>query len=222
MDCAELIYLETITGAPWTGMRFANHGGCPEHKKIGTLCEAIALSFKAGFNLLTSDLDCPGALRCLGFKQNEEKMAAHIIKETGADAECIRNIIERSPHMEKAVYKVNLGGTDKPELCAGYISSEAGMKLLRQWQMTYGTGLATELSSFMAICSAVVAACKNNALVFSMGCPESRKRGGIAPGQLFAAIPCTMVTNMMEGKSSCRHMNTSVRPAGTALSNSRK
>jgi len=221
MGCAELTYLETITGAPWTGLRFSNFG-CLEHKQSSTLCEAIARSFRLNFSLLTSDLDCPGALRCLGYKQNEEKMAAHISEETGFDVECIRKIINRSPCMEKAVCAVDLGNAAEPELCAGYISPEAGMKLLRQWQMTYGTCLSTELSSFMAVCSAVVAARKNNALVFSMGCPESRRRGGIAQGQLFAALPRETVNKMMEEKSSCRHMNTSAPAADIALNNFKK
>jgi uncharacterized protein (DUF169 family) len=221
MRCAELTYLETITGAPWTGMRFSDHC-CSEHKQSGTLCEAIARSFKSNFTLLTSNLDCPGALRCLGFKENEEKMMANITKETGANMECIRNIIACSPRMDKAVYSVELGNSTDPALCAGYLSPEAGMKLLRQWQMMYGRGLSTDLSSFMALCSAVVAACKNNALVFSMGCPESRRRGGVAPGQLFAVLPRATVQNMMEEKSTCRHMNTSAPSAGVALNNSRK
>jgi len=221
MMWAELTYLETLTNAQWTGISFS-HRCCSGHKQSGALCEAIARSFRINFKLLTSDLDCPGALRSLGFKNMEETMAAHISEETGADADCIRKIIACSPQMKEAVCAVELGTSAEPTLCAGYISPEAAMRLLRQWQMAYGTGLSMVLSSFMAVCSAVVAAHQNNALVFSMGCPESRRRGGIAPGQLFAVLPNALVKQITKEIPVCRHMNTSAPAAGIALSNSKR
>jgi len=221
MSRTELTYLEALTGAKWTGIGFSDRGFL-EHKQSRSLCAAIARSLKESFQLLSSDLRCPGALRCLGIEHMEDTMAAHISEETGADMKRIRNIIAHSPRMEETVFAVELGAKAEPALCAGYIAPEAAMKLLRQWQMVYGTSLSMVLSSFMAVCSAVVAAYKNKTLVFSMGCPESRRKGGIRHGQLFAVLPGSIVRHMQEEIPLCQHMNTSVPAAGTILSNFRR
>lgn len=163
-------------------------------------------------------MDCPGALRCLGFQQNDTAMIEHISGEAGADPQCIGAIIAASPRMGKAVQAVELGFIADPSLCVGYVSPEAAMKLLRVWQMLHGRGLAADISSFMAVCSAVVAAGKQNTLVFSLGCPESRKKGGIEPSQLVAVLPKMLVKTLMEGLPVCRQMNMSAEPAGSVLS----
>jgi uncharacterized protein (DUF169 family) len=216
----ELKYLKKITGEHWTGIKFSNRC-CGKQKQAGTLCEAIAYSFKESFCLLCREIDCPGALRCLGFTDNDEQLTAHISEEAGAGFSCIRRIIAESPRMVTPVSAVELGEIADPEICVGYISPEAAMKLLRQWQQVFGMRLATALSSFMAICSTVIAAYRDDTLVFSMGCPESRKRGGIASGQMVAALPCKKVALIMQEVSKCRHMNTSVQNAAIALNNSR-
>jgi len=216
MNFFELDYLETLTGARWTGMRFSDRC-CSAPRRCSALCEAIAQSFKESFSMQACDMECPGALRCLGFKVNDEKMVAHISTEAGAAPQSIRAIIAGSSRMEEAVHVVELGAMADPELCVGYVSPEAAMKLLRQWQMLYGRGLAADLSSFMAVCSAVVAAIINDTLVFSLGCPESRKKGGIAPDRLVAALPRRLVHTLMKGIPVCRHMNINAQPADTAL-----
>jgi len=221
MQCPEVSYLEKITGTRWTGIRFCRTCRAKQIK-IGTLCEAVARSFTEHFCLPAGECTCPGALRSLGYTENEKKMAGHISRETGADMACVSNIIACSPRMGRPVSAVELGNAARPALCAGYISPEAAMKLLRKWQMTFGRELSTKLSSFMAVCSAVVTAYTDFSLVFSMGCPESRRRGGIARDRLFAALPRTMVTNMMKELPECQHMNTSAQPAVIALSSSKR
>jgi uncharacterized protein (DUF169 family) len=216
MNFFELDYLETLTGARWTGMRFPNRC-CATPRRCSTLCEAIAQSFQECFSLQACDMECPGALRCLGFKGNDEKMVAHIATEAGAEPQSIRAIIAGAPRMEKAVRLVELGPMADPELCVGYVSPEAAMKLLRNWQIVHGSGLSADLSSFMAVCSAVVAAIKNDTLVFSLGCPESRKKGGIAPDRLVAVLPRWLGHTLMEGRPACRHMNMNAQPAVSAL-----
>ncbi|MBN2106784.1 MAG: DUF169 domain-containing protein [Deltaproteobacteria bacterium] len=216
MNFSELKYLETLTGARWTGMRFFDRG-CAAPRRCSTLCEAIAQSFKESFSLQACEMECPGALRCLGFEGNDEKMVAHISTEAGAAPQSIRAIIAAAPRMEKAVRTVGLGPMADPELCVGYVSPEAAMKLLRNWQIQHGSGLFADLSSFMAVCSAVVAAIKNDTLVFSLGCPESRKKGGIAPDRLVAILPRRLVHTLMEGIPVCRHMNMNAKPAVSGL-----
>lgn len=213
MNGRELRFLENLTGSRWTGVRFCDRCG-PAPRRCSTLCQAIARSFSGRFCLEAQRLECPGALRCLGLAQHDDDLSAHIARESGADPACIRAIIAGTARLRNPVQAVELGDMADPAYCVSYITPEAAMKLLRQWQMLSGRSLAADLSSFMAICSAVVAAGERDSLVFSLGCPESRKKGSVTPGLLVAALPRSIVKSMMRGLPACRHMPVDARPAG--------
>jgi uncharacterized protein (DUF169 family) len=216
MVCSELQYLEHLTGTQWSGIRFCQQ--CFLHRqRSSALCQAIARSFSGRLCLSSREMDCPGALRALGVYTDDEKITAHIAQEAAADPQRVAAIVARSPRMRGPVEAVELGDLADPELCIGYIAPEKAMELLRKWQTVYASALAANLSSFMAICSAVTGAYINNTLVFSLGCPESRKKGAVAPGMLVAVMPRAMVTGMMQEVTECRHVHTDAVPAGKAL-----
>lgn len=213
MTSPELSFLEKLTGSRWTGIRFCDSCGAAP-RQCSTLCQAIARSFTGRFCLEAQSLACPGALRCLGFAQHDADLAAHMSRESGADPACIRAIMAGTARMQHPAQAVELGAMADPAFCVSYISPEAGMKLLRQWQMLSGRSLAADLSSFMAICSAVVAAGERDSLVFSLGCPESRNKGSVTPDRLVAVVPRGVVKSIMQGLRACRHMEKDARPAG--------
>jgi len=216
MGCSELQYLEHVTGTQWSGIRFCQQ--CLLHRqRSGALCQAIARSFTGRLCLSTREMDCPGALRALGVYTDDKKIIEDIAREAAADPQRISAIVARSPRMRSPVEAVELGNLADPELCIGYITPEVAMELLRKWQMVYAAALAANLSSFMAICSAVAGAYTNNTLVFSMGCPESRKKGGVAPGKLVAVMPRKVVAGMMQGDTECRYVHTGAGPAEKVL-----
>jgi len=77
-------------------------------------------------------------------------------------------------------------------------SPDAAMRLLRCWQQMMGRRLATRLSGFTAVCASLVAAHQEGQLVFSFGCPDSRRYGGIGPDRLVAALPREVASQMMQ------------------------
>lgn len=212
-------YLMNLTGTPWTGVRFCS--ACSPCEGKSTLCEAIGCSFGHSFCLRAADIQCPGALRSLGLPGEDAQLAAHIAAETGAAAAHIRSIVAATPRMDRPVAAIELGDLPAPGLFVGYLPPEAAMNLLRQWQQQTGKRLKTEISSFMAVCSALIAAVQGDAPVFSLGCPESRKKGGIPPGHMTVVLPHLTVTSMMKGSAKCPHMSTSVLPADTGSNSSR-
>jgi uncharacterized protein (DUF169 family) len=157
----------------------------------------------------------------LGQCVNDEQLATHITEETGIELQRIRQIIAGSPRMNPPMTAIELGKIGDPEICIGYLRPESAMRLLRQWQQLSGMRFNTVLSTFMAVCSAVVTSYIDHKLVFSLGCPESRQRGGIPPDRLVAALPCSLVTKMMQEVSKCQHMNTNVQNAAITLNNSK-
>lgn len=212
-------YLQNLTGTAWTGVRFCNE--CSPCERKSTLCEALGCSFGHSFCLRAADIQCPGALRSLGLPGDDAQLAAHIAEETSAEAAHIRSIVAATPRMARPVAAMELGDVPTPELFVGYLQPEDAMNLLRQWQQQTGKRLETTISSFMAVCSALIAALHAAAPVFSLGCPASRKKGGIPPGHLAVILPYLTVTCMMKGSAKCRHMSTSVLPADTGSNSSR-
>jgi uncharacterized protein (DUF169 family) len=68
------------------------------------------------------------------------------------------------------------------------------MILLRNWQKKSGSRLENSLTSFAAVCSTIIDACNKDTIMFSLGCPESRKVGGIEDDQIAVIIPTNLVS----------------------------
>jgi len=168
------------------------------------------------------DIDCPGALRSLGRSCNDDQLALHISEEAGIELDRVRRIIAESPRTETSIISIELGRIVKPKMCISYLRPESAMKLLREWQQITGMCLNNNLSGFMAVCSAVAGAYRDRKIVFSLGCPESRRHGSISPDRMVAVVPSAIVTDLMQEDEKCRPMNTSVMSADITSRNSRK
>ena len=190
-------FLEHLTGERWTGVKFLET--VPSGAKpFVRLCEAVHCSFNENLTLLCGSMECPGALRSLGLGQHDEQMARQMSEKTGMPLERAQGLLAASPILARNVRAVELGAIDRPDVLMGYLRPEAAMKLLRHWQQITGRRLATELSSFTAVCTSLVAAHQDKQPVFSFGCPDSRKYGGIGSDRLVAALPREVVSQMMQ------------------------
>ncbi len=216
----ELKYLEILTGEKWTGLRLSYQSCVAANHKV-RLCEAIAQSFEQNFTLSSDDISCPGALRSLGNIDNDEQLSRHISKEAGLELNRVLQIIRKSPRMDKPVKSIELGRFNNPEIYISYPRPESAMKLLRQWQQTYGQNLDNTLSGFMAICSAVAGVYNSHKIAFSLGCPESRRYGSISSDRMVAILPHSIIINIIKEDVQCQHMNIDVTTADTTLKNSR-
>ncbi len=181
------------------------------------LCEAIAISFSENFVLTLEEIECPGALRSVGFSKCEDLIASHISDETGVATKDVFRILTVTPRLEYPPRSIRLGKFAKPQVYIGYLNPEGAMQLLRRWQMVKRDVLNINLSCFMAVCSTAVAAYTENRVVLSMGCPDSRKHGGISPDMLISAMPGRTVQNLMQETEKCPLMNINAPVVDTVL-----
>jgi uncharacterized protein (DUF169 family) len=198
-------FLEHLTGQRWTGVRFLETSPSGA-KPFARLCEAVHCSFKENLTLSCGTMECAGALRSLGLGRHDEQMAWQMSEKTGMPLERAKGLLAATPILTANVRAVELGATDRPDVLMGYLRPEAAMKLLRHWQQITGRRLATELSSFTAVCTSLVAAHQEKRPVFSFGCPDSRKYGGIGPDRLVAALPREVVSQMMQESEDYAHI----------------
>ncbi len=207
--------LEALTDSQWTGVRFSG-STAPESSRGYRLCEAITCSFKRSISLSLKNIVCPGALRSLGCLERDEALTRRISDESGVALAHVSRIISNTPFLEKGISSVELGRIESPHVYTGHVSPEGAMRLLRLWQSLHGDMLSLQLTSFMSVCSAVVAAFQNSRPVYSFGCPDSRRCAGIEAGMLVAVLPRSAAAHAVKDVSSCGRMKIpAVRTAAT-------
>ena len=192
-----ITYLRNLTGANWTAIKFWQQ---PQGKlcRQDRLCVAVSCSFKRKLLLNCASLTCPGALYVLGCLRHKNKLAGKIARDSGMPIKNVRQLIAATPRLKASGRYLEMGRRlQNPDLFISNLSPEAAMKLLRQWQMVTGTRLETALSTFMAVCSSVVAVLQNRQLLFSLGCPDSRTYGKIGKNRLLAVLPKEIVVKLM-------------------------
>ncbi len=200
----EFTFLEKLTDEKWTGLRFCLSPSTGTATKCIRLCEAISRSFQENLQLSCKDLECAGALRCLGLLRNETQMALKMSERTGIPIERVTRIIDETPRFETPTTGIELGKIECPDILLAYLKPCGAMKLLRQWQQMTGQRLELKLSAFTSVCTAVVlsAGSENNgqsgSLTFSFGCPDSREYGGVPEDRLIAALPLGLVKKLMQ------------------------
>ncbi len=92
---------------------------------------------------------------------------------------------------------IEFGNIEQPDVYVSYLYPESAMKILRQWQLNTRSRLNNPITSFASVCSSVVDALNRNSIVFSVGCPESRRVGGIGKEQMAAIVPSKVVCNIL-------------------------
>ena len=205
----ELKLLEERIGGRWTGIVFHHDGEPSEHlaKSPMHLCEAIKESYTQPIVLRQNLIDCPGALRSLGWtKDADDKIARKIAETMGSKLDIAKKLVTNTPHLKHGA-SVTVGSNNAPDVMVSYTQPEAAMRLILTWQQVHGADLDMAASSVMAICgNVVVRAYMTEQICFSFGCPDSRKYGAISRDRLVIALPTHLVGDLFaEGTGSPGH-----------------
>lgn len=192
---------EQRIGGRWTGIKFHRNETPDKHlaKRPMRLCQAIKASNTRPI-VLTQDLvSCPGALRSLGWAvSQDDKIARKIAEAAGTGFEIAQRLVINTPHFEDGT-SVTVGGRTSPDIVVCYAQPEATMRLVRQWQMVYGTELDVALSTVMSVCgSVVVNAFMTDRICMSFGCPDSREYGAIGRDRLVIGLPAHLVEDLFQ------------------------
>jgi uncharacterized protein (DUF169 family) len=193
--------LEEKIGGRWSGVKFHRNGFPKDSlaKKPMRLCEAIKKSSCKPITLKKDLVNCPGALRSLGWEKNgDEEIARKITATTGAKPEIIKKLISATPFIDDDVEAVTVGIYDSPDVAVSYIQPCSAMQLIRQWQQANGDDLDVKVSSVMAACgNVVVRAYVSDKICLSFGCPDSREYGGIGNDRLVIGIPVHLLDELL-------------------------
>jgi len=193
--------LEEKIGGRWIGIKFHSND-VPKGSLVKTpmrLCEAITKSSTGQITLTKDLINCPGALRSLGWKTNEDEKIAHkIAATTGAETDIVQKLISDTPYFNGKIDAITVGIYDSPDVVVSYIQPCAAMKLVRQWQQTHGTDLDFKVSSVMAVCgNVVVKAHVTDKICLSFGCPDSREYGVIGNDRLIIGLPVRILDDLL-------------------------
>lgn len=195
----EINLLEENIGGRWTGVAFHRSNTPTDNlaKRPMRLCEAIKASHTRRVVLTQGLISCPGALRSLGWETNQDhEIARKIAEATGTKIEIAQKLIKTTPHLDSAS-SVTVGSINPPDVVVCYAQPEAAMRLVRQWQIVYGTKLDIELSTVMSVCgSVVVKAYITGQICMSFGCPDSREYGAIGRDRLVIGLPAHLVQDL--------------------------
>ena len=198
----ELYLLEREIGGRWIGLTL-HHDTVPDGelaKRPMRFCEAVSEA-KTGPLVLTPELvDCPGALRSLGWAtSDDETMAQTMAKETDFAADIALKVIKNTPCLNEKIVAVTVGSDDSPDVVLSYAQPVAAMKLIRRWQELNGTDLRINGSTVMAVCGSVaVRAYLTGQICLSCGCPTSRKYGAIWRNRLVIGMPFSLIEMLCE------------------------
>lgn len=194
--------LKKLIGGRWTGLRFglAGRAGPPTAEQRMRLCQAIAASSEAPISLPVKMISCAGGRRSLGLDDPPiTEMAWQVSQEAGIPREAALRILASAPRLGSPSDGVVLGPLADADVVIGYLLPEAGMRLIRRWQTRRQSNLSVETSAFMAICgNLVVRAHRLGGLCLSLGCPESRRLGGLGDNELVVAMPRDLAADLVE------------------------
>ena len=184
-------YLQQLTQSRWSGLNiyFDDVPRPPGATGCTRLCEALGNSFRETTALDVKNLACSGGLRALGCPVNDGHRIAHLARETPMTYANAERIVYNTPHLPRPASYVHIGPFDKPNLLASFLPPNRAMVLLRAWQRLSGESLSIQLSAFTAACAAIAEAAINRRLIFSLGCPDSRKFAAIESHLLIAVLP---------------------------------
>jgi len=197
----KLRLLEGKVGGWWTGVKF-HYDGAPSGEPADRpmrFCEAIKESRTRPIVLTPDRIDCPGALRSLGWAgQDDEAMVSAMAEKAGITPQAARGLIFGIPSLRTRPAAVTVGTCEEPDVAVSCAQPEAAMNLLRRWQGRTGKTLLAEVSSVMAVCGSVaVRAHLSGQVCLSFGCPDSREYGAIGRDRLVAGVPSSLIEELV-------------------------
>ena len=192
----DISFLMSSFEEKWTGLRFVSNTSKPIFR-FDRICQAVDHSFNNTFAISTRTLECQGSIRCLQISDNTEAMINAFHSKINMNLDIAKKITEGIPIRNSSEEYIEFGNIEQPDVYVSYLYPESAMKILRQWQLNTGSRLNNPITSFASVCSSVVDALNRNSIVFSVGCPESRRVGGIGKEQMAAIVPSKVVCNIL-------------------------
>ena len=182
--------LKQVTGSIWVAVKFNGEKSSNVVKPL-RFCEAIYEAKQKNIILSRSTVRCEGARRCFGWLKNSDKeLALKLAEKIGIDMKIAYRLISSVPVVNNQCPAISLSKDDNADVFITYTDPESAMQFVRLWQKVTGKNLNIEMSGIMSVCgNAVVRSYINQAISLSLGCPDSRKYGGIKPDQLVIGIP---------------------------------
>lgn len=165
-------------------------------------CEAVNYSFKVPIMLNTDNLGCPGARRCIGFRNDNVQLATKISEENNIPVKFIRAALGKIPVL-KDITHINLGLTEciendiQPDLYIMYVQP---FKITELMHKLSKMALIPSVPpyTFLSVCGNVFANCYlNQKVTISFGCPESRESGGIGEDEIVVGLPFNVAENLL-------------------------
>jgi uncharacterized protein (DUF169 family) len=196
----KLRLLEERVGGWWTGIKF-HYGDAPEVKRKREpmrFCEALAGSQRSPIVLIPEIVNCPGALRSLGWgDRNDQDLASAMAEKAGMTPEIARGLIFSTPNLRTRPTAITVGACEEPDVAISFAQPEAVMRLLQRWQSVFGKTLLADISCVMAVCGSVaVRAYMTEQVCLSFGCPDSRNYGAINRDRLVIGLPTSLVEKL--------------------------
>ena len=165
-------------------------------------CEAVDQSFKVPLRLNAGNLGCPGARRCIGFKNDNIQLASKISDEHNIPVEFIHTALEKIPTL-KGISHIDLGLTEciendlQPDLFIMYVKP---FKITELMHKLSKMALIPSVPpyTFLSVCGNLFANCYlNQKVTISFGCPESRESGGIGENEIVVGLPFSIAENLL-------------------------
>lgn len=166
-------------------------------------CEAVNHSFDIPLRIINTNLGCPGARRCLGFDNNENKLTKTISENNNIPLQFIDRALHNIPRSHN-INHIILGMTEfmeqekKPDLFIVYVKPHIITKILHALAKQ---SVIPSLPpySLLSVCGNVFSNCHQNKNVsMSFGCPESRRHGGINKEEVVVGIPYAIACELIQ------------------------
>ena len=192
--------LKQLTGSIWIAVKFDGGESIDDTKPL-RFCEAIYKAKQNNIVLSCSTVCCDGAKRCFGWLKNSDKeLAMKLAEKVGIDMNTACRLISSVPVVNNPCSFISLSQDDNADVFITYTDPESAMRFVRLWQKVTGQNLNIEISGIMSICgNAVVRSYINQTISISLGCPDSRKYGGIKQDQLVIGVPNKLAKLLFQG-----------------------
>ena len=167
-------------------------------------CEAVNYSFDTPILLNAEKIGCPGARRSLGIEDGGNELIKTISKNTKIPVSYVRNGLDNIPVIQTPISNIVLGLSEEmenkiqPDIFIAYTSPEIIMNFMHQAaRLKIKPYIAPY--SLHSICGNVFArAYGKNVISISLGCPESRKFGGVNREEMIIGIPYGLLKQFLQ------------------------
>lgn len=158
-------------------------------------CEAVHYSFDVPLQITGQNINCQGALRSLGFRNNDSELSETISAKNHVPLPYVQHALRKIPVLTKKIEHVNLGITIEmesvitPDMYILFVNPVHVTRIMQSLAKHEITPFSADYA-FLSICGNVFAyTYMNQQVSISFGCPESRLYGGVENNEVVVGIP---------------------------------